>query len=77
MSLLPHVLKEQEVVKFINTNLANVTLAQYFAHPQLQNFMKLVREKQEIAAAKEYRAQTQQSLSICHLAVALAQSLTA
>jgi hypothetical protein len=44
-------------------------LAELCAKPELQQFVKLVRERTDVAAQKEYRRVTGASMNECHLAV--------
>jgi hypothetical protein len=51
-------------------------LAEFCAKPELEEFVKLVRQHTDAAAQKEYRRVTGASMNECHLAVEVVRAAT-
>jgi hypothetical protein len=68
---------EKSAVKFIVTNLSDKSANEYFAQDKFQEFMNLIAQGREIAAAQQYQKVTGCRMKDCHFAAAIAKQLAA
>lgn len=68
---------EKSAVKFIVANLSDQNVNEYFTQDKFQEFMSLIAQGKEIAAAQQYQRVTGCSMKDCHFAASIAKQLSA
>lgn len=66
---------EDDVIKFIREHFSSPSVNEVFPSREFGKFLQLVKESNEIAAAKEYSVVTGHSAGIAQLAVKVAERL--
>ena len=67
---------EKSAVKFVVDNMSNMSAKQYFTQNKFKEFINLIAQGKEIAAAKKYQEITGCNMKDCHFATSIAKQLS-